>query len=131
MITTSDIADILYGVCTLFEMDVYRKGYIPDGVVTAERAVILPKEQTPQTFWKKAFVEINLCVPDISEGVANITRLQELERMVQFIFGKDIVGEYEDNYYRVGISSLSGINEDSDLKCHYVNVRLLFEVLNC
>lgn len=131
MITTSDIADILYGVCTLFEMDVYRKGYIPSGVVSSERAVILPKEQSPQTFWKKSFVEINLCVPDIKEGVANIARLQELERMAEYIFGKEIVGEYEGDYYKMGISSLSGINEDRDLKCHYVNVRLLFEVLNC
>lgn len=129
MITTSDIVDILYGVCAPFGMGVFRKGYIPDGDVTSERIVILPKDQTLETYWKKCFVEVNICVPDISDGVADIARLQELERMAGRVF-VGAAGEHDGSYYSYGINSLSGINRDDSLKCHYVNVRLLFEVLN-
>lgn len=130
MITTSDIADILYEVCASFGMDVYRKGAVPDGVVTSERVVILPKDQSSQTYWKKCFVEVNICVPDISDGVANLARLQELERMAQETLD-GIAGEYDSDAYLFSIDSLSGANRDDSMRCHYVNVRLLFQVLNC
>lgn len=129
MITTADIVDILYGVCAPFEIDIFRKGYIPDGEVTKERIVILPKDQTTETYWRKSFVEINICVPDISDGVANIARLQELERLARRVF-VGAAGEYDDSAYAYSISSINGLNKDDSLKCHYVNVRLLFEVLN-
>lgn len=129
MITTYDIADILYEVCASYGMDVYRKGYIPDGIVKKERVVILPKDQSPETYWRKSFVEVNVCVPDISEGVANISRLQELERHSRTLFASK-AGEHDSSYYAYSISSISGMNKDASLKCHYVNIRLLFEVLN-
>ena len=129
MITTSDIVDILYEACAPFEMDVFRKGYIPNGEVTSERIVILPKEQTPQTYWKKCFVEINICVPDLANGVANIERLQEVERMAARTF-KEGVGAHDGSSYSFGIESMDGMSRDESLGCHYVNVRLLFEVLN-
>lgn len=129
MITTADVVDILYKVCRPFEMPIYRKGYIPDGEVTCERVVILPKEQTTETYWRKSFVEVNICVPDLKEGVADLSRLQELERLARRVFISN-AGEYDDSHYAYSISSISGVNRDEDLKCHYVNVRLLFEVLN-
>lgn len=130
MITTSDIVDILYGVCAPFKMPIYRKGAIPDGVVTSERIVIIPKAQSPQTYWKKCFVEVNFCVPDISDGVAELNRLQALERQAQRVFD-GVAGEYESDAYMFSIESLNGVNRDDSMKCHYVNVRLLFQVLNC
>lgn len=130
MITTSDIADILYGVCSSFGVEVYRKGYIPDGIVSTERVIILPKEQSSQTYWKKSFVEINICVPDINEGIANLARLQQLERQAQELFD-GYADTYDSSAYKYGIESISGVNRDEGMKCHYVNVRLLFEVLNC
>lgn len=129
MITTADIVDILYGVCAPFGVDVFRKGYIPDGEVTKDRVVILPKDQTTETYWKKCFVDVNICVPDISDGVADIGRLQELERQARRVF-VSAAGEYDDSYYAYSVESINGINKDDSLKCHYVNVRLLFEVLN-
>lgn len=130
MITTSDIADIIYVACGQFDIPVYRKGYIPDGVVDSERIVVIPKEQTPQTYWKKCFVEVNICVPDLNNGVADLDRLQDLERMAQLLLD-DKVGQRDSTSFRYGIESLNGINRDENMKCHYVNVRLLFEVLNC
>ena len=129
MITTSDIVDILYGVCAPFEIDVFRKGYIPDGEVTRERIVIIPKDQTTETYWRKCFIEVNICVPDIGDGIADLNRLQELERLARRIF-LSAAGEYDDSYYAYSISSINGVIKDDNLKCHYVNVRLLFEVLN-
>lgn len=130
MITTSDIVDILYGVCAPFKMPMYRKGAIPDGVVTEERVVIIPKDQTSQTYWKKCFVEVNVCIPDLADGLANLVRLQEVERYAQALFD-GVAGEYDSNSYLFVIESLSGVNRDEGMKCHYVNVRLLFQVLNC
>ena len=129
MITTSDIVDILYGVCAPYGMNIYRKGNIPDGIVSKERVVILPKDQTPETYWRKSFVEVNVCVPDLREGVANISRLQELERFSRALFAS-AAGEFDSSHYSYSISSISGLNKDASLKCHYVNIRLLFEVLN-
>lgn len=130
MITTSDIADILYGVCASFGMPIHRKGAIPDGVIDSERVVIIPKDQSSQTYWKKCFVEVNLCVPDLADGVANLVRLQELERQAEALLD-GVAGEYDTEAYLFRIESLSGVNRDDSMKCHYVNVRLLFEVLNC
>ena len=129
MITTSDIADILYKDFSSFGMQVFRKGNIPSGIVKQERVVILPKDQSPETYWKKSFVEVNICVPDLKEGVANISRLQEVERKAVKEYSSR-VGEFNSTYYAYGIESISGLNKDNDMKCHYVNVRLLFEVLN-
>ena len=129
MITTSDIADILYEACASFGVDVFRKGYIPEGEVTKERVVIIPKEQTPETYWRKAFVEVNMCVPDISDGVADLVRLAEMERQARLALdGK--TGEHDGSYYLFSIDSISGANKDDSMRCHYVNVRLLFQVLN-
>ena len=130
MITTSDIVDILYVACASFKMPIYRKGNIPDGEVSKERIVIVPKDQSPQTYWRKCFVEVNLCVPDICEGVADLNRLQALERTAQRLLD-GVAGEYDSDAYMFAIESLSGVNRDDSLKCHYVNVRLLFQVLNC
>lgn len=130
MITTSDIVDILFEACASFNMPIYRKGAIPEGIVAKERIVIAAKNQTPQTYWRKCFVEVNICVPDITNGVANLTRLQELERQAQSLLD-GVAGEYDSSAYLFSIDSLSGDNRDETLKCHYVNVRLLFQVLNC
>lgn len=131
MITTSDIADILFEACASFGIeDMYRKGFIPEGAVSSERVVILPKNQTTATYWKKGFVEINLCVPNITEGVADIARLQELERQAMDVLDGR-TGEYDSSHYRFGVESIEGVLRDDDTKCHFVNVRILFEVLNC
>lgn len=130
MITTSDIVDILYGVCASFKMPIYRKGNIPEGEVSKERIVIIPKDQSSQTYWKKCFVEVNFCVPDYRDGVADLSRLQALERTAQRLLD-GVAGEHDSDAYLFTIESLNGVNRDESMKCHYVNVRLLFQVLNC
>lgn len=128
MIVTTDIANILYQDCKAFGIEVCQKGNIPDGEVTTERVIIRTKSQTPSKYWKKGFVEVNLCVPDIEPDTANLIRLAELEREAMKILD-DVVSSYDGTTYRYSIDSI-GTEADTALKCHYVNVRLLFEVLN-
>lgn len=129
MIVTTDIANILYKDCKALGMEVYQSGNIPDEdkELSSERIIIIAKSQSPETIWKKGFVEVNLCVPDM-DGKANLIRLQELERKAQEVLD-EVVGEYDGSNYYYLIDSI-GTEADTALKCHYVNVRLLFQVLN-
>lgn len=135
MIVTTDIGNILYRDCKAFGIDeVYQKGNIPpvpddpDYRLETERIVIRTKSQTPGKYWKKGFVEVNLCVPDAGLDVANLIRLAELERNAYKLLD-DVVSSYDGTTYRYSIESI-GTEADTALKCHYVNVRILFEVLN-
>jgi len=94
----------------------------------SERIVIHSKPQQPETYWKKSFVEVNLCVPDLSENEANTIRINELERKAVALLD-DVTSSYDGTAYYYSIESI-GMEEDEELKCHYVNVRILFEVLN-
>ena len=129
MIVTADIANILYKDCKAFGIEVYQAGNIPDEhkELSSERVIIRTKSQSPETYWKKGFVEVNLCVPDM-DGDANLIRLQELERKAQEVLD-EVVGEYDGSNYYYLIDSI-GIEADTELRCHYVNVRILFQVLN-
>ena len=129
MIVTTDIANILYKDCKAFGIEVYQAGNIPDEhkELSSERVIIRTKSQSPETYWKKGFMEVNLCVPDM-DGDANLIRLQELERKAQEVLD-EVVGEYGGSNYYYLIDSI-GIEADTELRCHYVNVRLLFQVLN-
>lgn len=127
MIVTTDIANILYRDCKVFGIDIVPQGKTLTGELKSERIVIHAKKQQPGKYWKKSFAEVNLCVPDLSENEANSIRLQELEREAMKRF--DSVGSYDGTAYLYSIESI-GTEEGTDLKCHYVNVRVLFEVLN-
>ena len=116
MIVTTDIGNILYRDCEAFEIDIVPSGETLVGELKSERIVIHTKKQQPGTYWKKSFAEVNLCVPDLSENEAN--RLFD-----------DVVNSYDGTRYRYSIDSI-GAEADTALKCHYVNVRILFEVLN-
>ena len=98
------------------------------GELASERIVIHTKKQQPGKYWKKSFAEVNLCVPNLSENEANTIRLNELERQANKLFD-DEVSIYDGTTYRYSIESI-GTEADTALKCHYVNVRILFEVLN-
>ena len=133
MITTTDIGNILYKDCKAFGIEIVPDGETLTGEtltgeLKSERIFIHSKKQQPGTYWKKSFAEVNLCVPDLSENSANSIRLNELERQAQSILD-DVVETYDGNRYRYSIDSI-GTEADTALKCHFVNVRILFEVLN-
>ena len=129
MITTTDIKDILSKDCRAFGMEVHRRTpkFRKDENLKSEMIVIHTKRQAPEKYWKKSFVEVNICVPDYYDE-ENEFRIQELERKAVSLFG-DVTGAFDGTRYRYGIES-EGVEADTALKCHYVNVRILFEVLN-
>jgi len=128
MIVSSDIANILYRDCKAFGIQIVPDGETLTGEITSERIVIHAKSQQPGKIWKKGFVEVNLCVPDLGINSSNTIRLQQLERQAQSLLD-DIIGSYDGTHYYYSIANI-GREQDTDLKCHYVNVRLLFEILN-
>ena len=127
MITATDIANILCKDCAAFGIKCYQGDNVPTGEITVERIVVHSKSQTPEKIWRKSFPEINICVPD-SKGKAQLVRLNELDRLAETILD-GVVGQYDGSNYSYSISS-KGVESDTQMKCHYVNVRILFEVLN-
>lgn len=127
MITQGDIAKILYSDCQCFGLPVYQKDNTPVGKVTTERIVVIPKSGTVDTYWEKCYVEVNFCVPD-KKGKADLIRMDELERKAVSVLGSNS-GVYDNTRYRYTKESTSR-EEDNELGCHFVNVRLLFEILN-
>ena len=128
MIVTKDIEEILItDLSSVIDVgSIYGPDDIPAGKVTSERVVIIPKETRTEKYFNKCFVEVNWCVPDLGD-YPNSLRLQEVERVTKPFFDK--VGQFDGTTYRYGIES-SGIKRDKDLECHYVNTRVLFEIIN-
>lgn len=127
MIVTTDIQNILYRDLSVFGIDRYQSGNIPSGEVTKERITIKAKSQTDGKYWEGSFVEVNFCVPNIN-GKANLIRLGEIEREANLLL-KSVTGKYDGTTYNYSKHSIS-TEEDTALKCHFINVRILFNVLN-
>ena len=130
MITTSDIRKILsIDAQSLGIGEIYPKENVPEGNVESERVVIIVKDQSTETYWDKCFANINIDVPDLDEyGNADLPRLEDLERLAHNVF-EDVCGEFNGSHYVYTWDSI-GIERDNGLRCHYVAVRILFEVLN-
>lgn len=97
--------------------------------INEETAVIIVKKQTTETYWKKGFVEVNVCVPNYKNGRRNGSRLDALEGLVRDMLKTSIVGDYDGTTYRYSEESIA-VERDNDMKCYYINVRLLFEIFN-
>ena len=128
MIVTTDIADILYRDCKAFGIGIVSFGKTLTGELKEERITIHVKGQTPSKYWEKCFCEVNLCVPDLGGNIANTLRLKELERTAKKLF-KSVTDEFDGTRYNYGVDTIH-IEADTALKCHFVNCRLLFNVLN-
>lgn len=127
MITTTDIANILYKECKAFGIPIYQNGNIPMGEIKEPRITIHVKQMTTEDYWHKGFAEVNISVPNI-EDKADLITLQSYERMAWQLFERHSA-EYDDTRYRISTEGIE-VLEDGDFKCHYVNVRVLYEVLN-
>ena len=128
MIVTTDIADILYRDYKAFGIEIVPFGNILTGELKGERITIHVKGQTPSKYWEKCFCDVNLCVPDLGLGIANTLRVKELEREAKELF-KSVTGECDGTRYNYGVETIH-IEADTALKCHFINCRLLFNVLN-
>ena len=129
MIVTTDIANILYRDCESFGIEIVPFGETLIGELSEERITIHVKGQISGKYWEKCFCEVNLCVPDLEYNVANAIRLQELEHMANNKFKNGVTGKFDGTTYRY-VKDTVTIEKETGLKCHFVNVRLLFNVLN-
>ncbi len=128
MITTTDAANILYKDCAIFGMPIFHADNAPDGFIEKDgRVVIHMKAQTPESIWKKGFLEVNLFVADTKYGSSDLIRLNELERLA--IKSMNATGKYDGTVYRYSVASTITM-KNADLKAHYVNVKILFKVMN-
>lgn len=129
MITSSDIQTILYKKAHLLGVkEVYKEGNIMSGNYSTERVVILNNSAEPGTYWRLGFMNVNLCVPDLDRNfTANLTRLSELESLAYDVFSE--TGKMKGLAYTYDVDS-TNIEEDRAAHSHYVNIRILFEVLN-
>lgn len=133
MITTSDVYCILHDACKQFGIsEIYDGHNTPTGEVKSERIVIRVGSQGNGDIWEKSFVNINFCVPDLFSGDANTVRLGEIERLAKEFFKHGDTGCFDtSNYsYENGGDNWLSVEADTELRCHYVNVRILFQVLN-
>lgn len=128
MIVTTDIADILYRDCKAFGIGIVPFGKALTGELQGERITIHVKGQTPSKYWEKCFCEVNMCVPNLGINIANTLRLKELERKAKKLF-RSVTGTFDGTRYNYGVETIH-IEADTALKCHFINCRLLFNVLN-
>lgn len=130
MIVTGDIYKILFEQVKDFGIkDVYDSWNPIKSELKNEAVVIVTSTPIePDTYWERAYSHVNICVPDYL-GETNTQRLNELERSANRWIWDDIVGEYDGSAYLISKDRL-GTERDDALKCSYVNLVLLFEILN-
>lgn len=127
MVVTGDISNYFYTQLASFAIPIYQRGNIPEGEVTSERITIYAMELTSERIWQKCYVNINFEVPDLKDR-ADLVRLQALEQSAKTFF-EDKSFTMNSNMCSYTLDSLS-IEEDKPLRCHYVNARILFKILN-
>lgn len=128
MITTEDMAIIVSGYLTAFDMPVEIKGHIPFGDIPEKgRITITPKVDSDGRIFDKCFIEVNFILPDVGQEAA--FELDGIERDAYEIFREGFSDCYEGQWYSLTYSRRSR-EQDEQLKSHYVHIQLLFETLN-
>jgi len=128
-VTTADIYKAVYTLLRNGSVATIWSGEnMPEGEVEQERVVVHVKDISYGRTWSKCFVEVNVVVPDLKKSMANLVRLETLEREYSTLLSQG-TGVVEGVRYRLKRDRVSVI-ASSQLKAHYVNCRLLFEFLN-
>lgn len=133
MISTSDIETILLGEFSVLGIPCKADPSVIDDFevngIGEDTVIVLVKKQDTDTYWYKGFVEVNICVPNYKSGKRNFNKLRNYEREVNEMLKTSVVGEFDGTSYRYSKESI-GVERDEKMRCHYVNVRLLFEIFN-
>jgi len=143
MISTYDIQKILYTDCKGIDFNsifansayggksipVYHGFNTPKGAVTTPRVTLHIKEGVGGTYWNKRYVEVNLSIPDLEEDIADMHLLGKAENKILSHFKKPRAGEIDGGSYEYSLESNSQ-EQDSQLRCHFVHIRLQFQILN-
>lgn len=126
MITTGDIQEIIYDLCRDFEVEIWLKDNLDFSEIEDERIVIIPTRITTDKYWHNSYVKIDWCVPDI-DGEADTIRTKEIEHLLEPLhYGNGI---FDEKTYRFKKES-SEVSYNAEMKCHFVNLTLLFQYQN-
>lgn len=125
MITEGDTQNIIYTIVKGLGLPVLQGDTKSHSNVP--RVVVHAHKQEREKQYMKNFLDVNIVFSDVANE-AQRAKLKEYERRIKDMFYEDIVGTYEGSGYVVELKSL-GIEEDSALKSHYVNCKLLFSTL--
>lgn len=128
-LTTSDIRIICKKIVGSLGIEVCLPEELPLGAIASDRAVIVTSSDDLGKYWGKCIVTISIMVPDVCPKIANMSRLSSYESKVQEMFVDGIAGEYGGDSYLIELQSI-GIDNASDVKCHFVNAKLMFNILN-
>ena len=126
MIGATDIQNILYKVTQSLGIETYQEGDTPEGKVTEDRAIVRSCSLSSGTYFLKSLANINLYVPDLPTG-ADLVRLNTLERAAMETY--DVTSCHDGTWYTLSVDSTS-VEEEEGMDAHYINVKILFEVLN-
>lgn len=127
MITTTDIANILYMTASRLEMDVFQEGAVDNTPVKKDTVVVHSRPLTKGRIWDEGFQEFNVLVPDTFDGKADLIRLNEIERIVKrFIKG---YGRFDNTPYRYEVEQ-TRVLERKELKAHCLNAKVMFKAMN-
>lgn len=130
MISSSDVGLIMHDYCkAIFDMPILLDPKKELGEIDNERVVVHVHKQSFGKVWAKCYTDINICVPDEDNGEIGLARLQELERLSQKSFKDGCCGTYDGDTYIFEYDSI-GIEEDPQMRCHFVNIKLLFKTQN-
>lgn len=125
MITEGDTQNIVYNLVKGLGLPVLQgdtKAY-----TKSPRVVVHAHKQEREKQYMKNFLEVNVVISD-EANEAKRAMLKEYETRLKDMFYEDIVGVYKGSGYVIEMKSL-GIEEDSTLKSHFVNCKLLFSTL--
>lgn len=129
-LTVTDIKIVMRGIAeTLGLTNVVFPEEIPLGEISEERTVIATSKESMGKIWASCIVTMSVLVPDVGSGIANLSRIHSLEQSLLPEFREGMVGSRTGNDYSVTLQDIS-VEADAKLRCHYVCIKLMFEILN-
>ena len=125
MITEGDTQNIVYNLCKDMGLPVLQGD--TKSHLKSPRVVVHAHKQEREKQYMKNFLDVNIVMSDVANE-AQRAELKRYETLMKDKFYEDIVGVYKGCGYVIELKSL-GIEEDSTLKSHFVNCKLLFSTL--
>lgn len=126
MIASGDIGNLLFTITKSLKIPCYQGGNQKD-YSTETRAVIHMHKMEKEPKFMKCFADVNVIVPD--EGnEARTGTLKQYEQSLMELYYEPMVRVVNDHPLLIEIHSM-GIEEDQQLKSHFVNCKLLISVL--
>lgn len=140
MITEIDAGHVIYNDLSPMQMERRLKGHLLRGTINGEEVmisekipekgiiVIIPKSiSADKKYFNDCTIVVNILLKDV-EGEAN-PKLNTLLKEAFSLLNADRTGEVEGEWYRYNVRS-HGIEEEKNLRCHYANIIIDFQILN-